>query len=303
MSDQAIIRTDGLAKDFGNGKGLLGIDLDVMEGEILGFLGPNGSGKSTAMRTLLNLIEPTGGKATIFGLDIVADSLAIRGRVGFVSGDFKLYGDLTGDALLDYFAALRGGVDRKLRQDLCERFSAQLDRPLRDLSTGNRQKIALVQAFMHEPELLILDEPITGLDPLVQKSFHSLLAEVRDEGRTVFLSSHTLSEVERVAKRVAVLREGKLVVVDTLENLLSVAVQTLEVEFSGSPNLDQLRKIQGVRKVEEDHRGVNISFEGPADPLVKALAQHEVIKLRSRNEDLEEVFLRYYRDDGEGAES
>ena len=296
-SGEIVIRTEGLAKDFGGGTGLLGIDLEVRRGEIFGFLGPNGAGKSTAMRTLLNLIQPTAGSATIFGLDIVRDSREIRARVGYLPGDFELYGDLTGAELLDYFAALRGGVDRAVRDDLCERFSAQTDRPIRDLSTGNRQKIGLVQALMHEPELLILDEPIAGLDPLVQQSFHSLLAQLREQGRTVFLSSHTLSEVERVAERVAVLREGRLVVVDELENLLELAVQTLEVEFAATPDLDELRAIPGVRSVSLGHGHVVINYEGSPDALIKALARHEVVRIRSRGEDLEEVFLRFYRDE------
>jgi len=292
---EIVIRTEGLAKDFGGGKGLLGIDLEVRRGEIFGFLGPNGSGKSTAMRTLLNLIQPTAGSATIFGLDIVHDSREIRHRIGYLPGDFELYGDLTGAQLLDYFAVLRGGVDRSVRDGLCERFCAQTDRPIRDLSTGNRQKIGLVQALMHEPELLVLDEPIAGLDPLVQQSFHSLLAELREQGRTVFLSSHTLSEVERVAERVAVLREGRLVVVDELENLLKMAVQTLEVEFAVAPDLEELRMIGGVHSAVAAHGQVVIAYEGSPDALIKALARHEVVRFRSRGEDLEEVFLRFYR--------
>jgi len=294
-SGEIVIGTDGLAKDFGGGKGLLGIDLEVRRGEIFGFLGPNGSGKSTAMRTLLNLIRPTAGSATIFGLDIVRESVAIRRRVGYLPGEFQLYGDLTGAQVLDYFAALRSGVDRSVRADLCERFSAQTDRPIRDLSTGNRQKIGLVQALMHEPELLVLDEPIAGLDPLVQQSFHEVLAEVREQGRTVFLSSHTLSEVERVAERVAVLREGRLVVVDELENLLKVAVQTLEVEFAATPDLEELRGIDGVRSAIAARGHVVITYEGSPDALIKALARYQVVRIRSRGEDLEEVFLRFYR--------
>ena len=292
---EIVIHTEGLAKDFGGGKGLLGIDLDVRRGEIFGFLGPNGSGKSTAMRTLLNLIQPTAGSATILGLDIIRGSGEIRRRVGYLPGDFRLYGDLTGDEVLDYFAALRGGVDGTVREDLCERFSAQTDRPIRDLSTGNRQKIGLVQAFMHEPELLVLDEPIAGLDPLVQQRFHALLGEVRDQGRTVFLSSHTLSEVERVAQRVAVLREGRLVVVDELENLLAVAARGLEVEFAVTPDLGELRAVPGVSGVTPAHGHVVISYEGSPDALIKALARHEVVRIRSRGEDLEDVFLRFYR--------
>jgi len=171
---------------------------------------------------------------------------------------------------------------------------------VRELSTGNRQKIGLIQAFMHEPELLILDEPIAGLDPLVQQSFHALLREVVARGRTVFLSSHTLSEVERVADRVAILRRGRLVVVDTLESLRAVAVQRLEVEFAdGGPRLEELRALPGVREATLDGSRLDVAFEGSADALVKAVAAHEVRSIRSRDEDLEEIFLRYYRDPGE----
>ena len=187
------------------------------------------------MRLLLDLIYPTAGSAQLLGLDTHRRSLEIRRRVGYLPGDFALYPKLTGAAMLDYLGELRGGVDDKVRDELADRFDAQLDRPVHELSTGNRQKLGLIQAFMHEPELLILDEPIAGLDPLVQQSFHALLNEVAASGRTVFLSSHTLSEVERVAHRVAILRRGRLVVVDSLENLRSIAIRKLEIEFGGTP--------------------------------------------------------------------
>ncbi len=178
-----------------------------------------------------------------------------------------------------------------------ERFDAQLDRPLRELSTGNRQKLGLIQAFMHKPELLILDEPIAGLDPLVQQSFHALLKEAAAEGRTVFLSSHTLSEVERVADRVAILRRGRLVVVDSLERLRRIAVQRLEVEFAdGAPTVEELLAVPGVREASFEGRHLMVAFEGSADALVKAIAAHEVRSIRSRDDDLEEIFLHYYRD-------
>jgi ABC-2 type transport system ATP-binding protein len=232
VSTPSVIATRGLTKDFGSGRGLFELDLEIQQGEIFGFLGPNGAGKSTTLRLLLDLIRPTSGSAQVLGIDTRTDSLAIRRRVGFLPGDLALYPKLTGSAVLDYFAQLRGGVDRGVRDSLAERFDADLHRPVHELSTGNRQKLGLIQAFMHEPELLILDEPIAGLDPLVQESFHALLAEVSAEGRTVFLSSHTLSEVERVTHRIAILRQGRLVVVDSLENLRKVAVQRLEIEFA-----------------------------------------------------------------------
>jgi ABC-2 type transport system ATP-binding protein len=303
-SQDPAIATRGLTKDYGQGRGLFGLDLDVRRGEILGFLGPNGAGKSTTMRLLLDQIRPTAGRATVLGLDARADSLAVRRRVGYLPGDFALYPKLTGRAVLDHFAALRGGVDPRVRDALAERFEAQLDRPVRDLSTGNRQKLGLIQAFMHEPELLVLDEPIAGLDPLVQQRFHALLHEVAATGRTVFLSSHTLSEVERVAARVAILRRGRLVVVDTLDGLRAVAVRRLEVEVGGGGDAARaaasaLAALAGVRDasvVQGAH--VSVAFEGSADAVVKALARFDVRALRSRDEDLEEIFLRYYRDGG-----
>jgi ABC-2 type transport system ATP-binding protein len=291
------IRTAGLSKDYGAGHGLFDLDLEVEQGEVLGFLGPNGAGKSTTMRLLLDLIAPTTGTASVLGLDTRSGSLAIRGRVGFLPGDFALYPRLTGADVLDHLAELRGGVDRAVRDSLAERFDAQLDRPIRELSSGNRQKVGLIQAFMHEPELLILDEPIAGLDPLVQQSFHALLAEVSAQGRTVFLSSHTLSEVERVTHRVAILRAGRLVVVDSLESLRHVAVQRMEIEFAEPVPAEAFRALPGVRDATADGRRVTVVFEGSADAIVKAAAAHEVRAIRTREDDLEEIFLRYYRDD------
>jgi len=296
MSEAPAIHTSALSKDFGEGRGLFDLDLEVERGEIFGFLGPNGAGKSTTMKLLLDLIAPTAGSATLLGLDSRRDGLAVRRRIGYLPGDFALYPRLTGADVLDYLASLRGGVDERLRDELAERFRAELDRPVRDLSTGNRQKLGLIQAFMHEPELLILDEPIAGLDPLVQQSFHALLGEVAAQGRTVFLSSHTLSEVERVAQRVAILRQGRLVVVDSLENLRAIAVRKLEIEFAGpAPPVDELRALPGVREVTAEGGHLVVAHEGSVDPLVKAIARYEVRSLRTREDDLEEIFLGYYR--------
>jgi ABC-2 type transport system ATP-binding protein len=300
VSAPAVIATSGLTKDFGSGRGLFGVDLEVRQGEVFGFLGPNGAGKSTTMRLLLDLIKPTAGSAQVLGLDTVRDSLAIRRRIGFLPGDLALYPKLTGRAVLDHLAQLRGGVDPRVRDSLAERFDADLDRSVHELSTGNRQKLGLIQAFMHEPELLILDEPIAGLDPLVQQSFHALLGEVSAAGRTVFLSSHTLSEVERVTHRLAILRRGRVVVVDSLENLRKVAVQRLEIEFAAPVAAGEFRRLTGVRDATANGRTVTVSFEGAADAVVKAAAAHEVLAIRPRQEDLEEIFLRYYRAEDSG---
>jgi ABC-2 type transport system ATP-binding protein len=295
VSIESAIRTRGLTKDFGGGNGLFDLDLDVTRGEIFGFLGPNGAGKSTTMRLLVDLIKPTSGSATVLGHDTHTDSLEVRRRVGFLPGDLELYPKLTGADVLDFLGKLHRDDDRRVRDELAARFDAQLDRPVRELSTGNRQKIGLIQAFMHEPDLVILDEPIAGLDPLVQQSFHDLLREVTSVGRTVFLSSHTLSEVEQVADRIAILRRGRLVVVDTFEHLRAVAVQRLEIEFAGPAPEAALRSVPGVRDVATEGTRVVVSFEGTADPLVKALSAYDVRAIRSRDADLEEIFLRYYR--------
>ncbi len=295
MSTTAAIATTGLSKDYGSGRGLFELDLEVRQGEVFGFLGPKGAGKSTTMRLLLELIKPTSGSAQVLGLEIGKDSLAIRRRLGFLPGDLALYPKLTGRVMLDYLAQLRGGVDPRVRGSLVERFDADLGRPVRDLSTVNRQKLGLIQAFMHEPELLILDEPISGLDPLVQQSYHALLAEVSAQGRTVFLSSHTLSEVERVTHRIAILRQGRLVVVDSLENLRKIAVQRLEIEFDEAVPPRDFLGLPGVTDVRADGRTVIVAFEGSADAVVKAAAAHSVRAIRPREEDLEDIFLRYYR--------
>jgi ABC-2 type transport system ATP-binding protein len=296
MSGGPVIAASGLSKDYGSGRGLFGLDLEVAPGEVFGFLGPNGAGKSTTMRLLLDLIRPTSGSARVLGLDTRKDSVEIRRRIGFLPGDLALYPKLTGRAVLDYLGQLRGGVHPRVRDSLAERFDADLDRPVRQLSTGNRQKLGLIQAFMHEPELLILDEPIAGLDPLVQQSFHSLLQEVSAEGRTVFLSSHTLSEVERVTQRLAILRQGRLVVVDSLENLRKVAVQRIEIEFAEHVPAEEFRALPGVKDVEAKELTLTIGFEGSADAVVKAAAAHQVRAIRPREDDLEDIFLRYYRE-------
>jgi ABC-2 type transport system ATP-binding protein len=297
VSDRLAIATQGLSKDYGDGRGVFELDLQVRQGEVFGFLGPNGAGKSTTLRLLLDLIRPTAGSGSVLGLDTIADSLKLRRRVGFLPGDLAMYPKLTGRAVLDYFARLRGGVDPRVQDALVERFDAVLDRPMRQLSTGNRQKLGLVQAFMHEPELLILDEPIAGLDPLVQQSFHALLKEVKGEGRTVLLSSHTLSEVERVTDRLAILRKGRLVVVDSVHNLRRVAVQRLEIEFAAPVDPQEFRALPEVVEAAVDGAIVTVSFEGTADAVVKAAAAHEVRAIRPRDDDLEDIFLRYYRED------
>jgi ABC-2 type transport system ATP-binding protein len=291
----APIRTTGLTKHYGAVHAIEDLDLEVQRGEVFGFLGPNGAGKTTTIRTLLHFVFPTRGQATILGRDVVRDSVEIRRHVGYMPSEYSLYPNLTGTELLRYFANLRGGVDAAVVAGLAERLEADLSRKVGDLSSGNKQKVALIAAFMSKPELLILDEPSSGLDPLMQQELQALIREVRDEGRTVFLSSHSLSEVERVADRVAILRDGHLVVVERVDTLKRRAIRGLDLEFEGPVSPDGFRALPGVRAVEAHGHSLRITFEGSINALLQAALQHQVINLNSREADLEEIFLTYYR--------
>ena len=292
------IRTEALTKFYGGARGIVEVDLEVPAGEVFGFLGPNGAGKTTTIRLLVDHIRPTSGRAQVLGRDAQGDPLEVRRRIGLLPGDMALYPRLTGGDLLEYLGNLRGGVDPGERDALAERFGAELGRPVRELSSGNRQKLPLIAAFMHRPELVILDEPTTGLDPLVQQEFQALVAEVRAEGRTVFLSSHTLSEVERVADRVGIIRDGQLVVTERIEELKAKAVRRLEFEFPGPVDPASFAELVGVRAVEVDGDGtvLRLAIEGPVGEVVMLAAQHKPVNVVSAEPDLEELFLAYYRD-------
>lgn len=295
------IQTRGLTKMFGSVTALRDLDLTVQTGEVFGFLGPNGAGKSTAIRTLLDQIRPTSGSASILGMDSRIDSLAIRARVGYVPGDLALYPNLTGAETLHYFAKLRGGVDQAYVDSLAERLEADLSKKVKEYSTGNRQKIGLIQAFMHRPLLLILDEPSAGLDPLVQQEFHTLLREMRDDGRTVFLSSHTLSEVEQVAGRVAIIRHGRLVAVERIADLKAKAIRRIDLQFAADVPADLFDDVAGVRESVIADGRAQVAFDGPINPILQAAMDHELIDLHTRDADLEEIFLAYYRDPQDGS--
>lgn len=296
---EAVIRTSGLTKHFGDTVALQDLDLQIDAGEIFGFLGPNGAGKSTTIRVLLDQIRPTHGSATIFGHDVREGSLDVRRLVGYVPGDLALYPKLTGRQTLDYFARLRGGVDRSYVDELAERLQADLSRKVGEYSTGNRQKVGLIQAFMHRPALLILDEPNAGLDPLIQQEFHAMLEEARAQGGTVFLSSHTLSEVERVADRVGIIRHGRLVEVARVDELKRKAIRRLDFEFAEPVPADMFAGVQGIRSTDVDGVHARVSFEGPVNDLLRAALSAEVVNLNSREADLEEIFLAFYRDQPE----
>ncbi len=296
MNEKHAIATTALTKRFGKVVAVENLDLQVREGEIFGFLGPNGAGKSTTIRMLLDQVRPSAGSAQMLGRDVRTDSLAIRRRIGYLPGDLALYPKLTGRQTIEFFAGLRGGVDMGYVDELAGRLGADLSRKVGEYSTGNRQKVGLIQAFMHTPDLLILDEPIAGLDPLVQQTFHEMLREVRDAGSTVFLSSHTLSEVERVADRVGIIRRGRLAVVERVDVLKRKAIRRLDFEFAEPVPGDLFGGLEAVREVKVEGNHARVSYEGAVNPVLRAAVAHEVLNLHSRDADLEEIFLAYYRD-------
>ncbi len=291
---EPIIRTAGLTRHYGRVVALSGLDLDVVRGEVFGYLGPNGAGKTTTIRILLDLIRPTAGAALLFGQDSRRDGLAIRRRTGYLPGEMALYENLTGRQFLAYFAALRGGVEWAYVDRLAERFAAELRPKIRALSHGNRQKLGLIQAFMHRPELLILDEPTVGLDPLMQQEFYALIAEARQAGQTIFVSSHVIPEVERTCDRVGILRSGRLLTVERISALKAKAIRHVEIRFGEPVPADAFAWLPGTRDMRVAGDLLRCSVVGSIDPLVKAAARYEVIEINSQEPSLEELFLTYY---------
>ena len=302
MSGTPAIETVGLSKTYGRDvRALVDLDLRVERGEVFGYLGPNGAGKSTTIRVLLGLIHPSAGRALLFGRDAHADGVAARREVGYLPGDLRLADRLTGREQLDSLARLRGGVDEDLRDSLCERLQADLDRPIRQLSKGNRQKIGIVQAFMHRPALVVLDEPTSGLDPLLQAEVRTLLRETATDGRSVFISSHSLDEVQHVADRVGIIRRGRLVDVDAVGTLRERSLRHVTVSFASAADAGSFALIDGVRVVDTDGATLRLSCpESAMDALVKHVADHEIVDLVSQPADLEEIFLELYRQDDDG---
>ena len=300
MPAMAVIETEGLTKSYGSARGIEEVTMQVEPGEVFGFLGPNGAGKTTTIRTLLDLLHPTSGSARIFGLDSRRDSVAIRARLGNLPGDFGFGPAASGREVVGLLARLRGVAGLGRAEQLAARFRADLDRPLGQLSRGNRQKIGLISATFHEPELLILDEPTSGLDPLMQEEFLALVAEERERGCAVFLSSHELDEVERVCDRVGIVRGGRLIAIERIADLLGKARRRLTVTVTDAGGLaGALRGLPGVEDVQAADGRLTFSAAGDLDPVLKALAAHHVTDLEATHPSLEEVFLTYYRE-GEG---
>jgi len=290
------IETEKLTKSYGSARGIEEVTIAVEPGEVFGLLGPNGAGKTTIIRTLLDLLHPTGGSARIFGLDSHRDSVAIRARLGNLPGDFGFGKQASGREALALLARLRGVADRGRAEALAARFRADLERPLGELSRGNRQKVGLILALFHRPELLILDEPTGGLDPLMQEEFLAVVAEERERGATVFLSSHELNEVERVCDRVGIIRGGRLVAVERVAELLERTPRRVSVELTGDAELPDLNQLPGVSGVHRDGRSLRFEVAGPVDAVVKELARHELADLEFAPPTLEQVFLTYYEE-------
>ncbi len=294
----AAIETTRLSKFYGVHRGIEEITLSVESGEVFGFLGPNGAGKTTLIRTLLDLLHPTSGSATVLGLDSHRDRIEIRKRIGNLAGDFSYEPKRTGRELLTLIARLRGVADLNFAEALADRFDADLTRPLGQLSRGNRQKIGLLQALFHRPDLLILDEPTGGLDPLMQEEFMTVVSEERERGCTVFISSHELDEVQRMCDRAGIIREGRLVAVEDIGELMRRSDRRVSFTLA-DPVVDpgEFRDLEGVGNYAADGPEISFTHRGPIDPVVKRLARHTVLDLDLTHPSLEELFLAYYTGD------
>ncbi len=292
--DLPALRISGLVKDYGRVHAVRGIDLEVRRGEVYGFLGPNGAGKTTTIRCILDLLRPTAGRIEVLGLDPRTDGVAVRARIAYVPGELRLPERQTGHQLVASIARLRGGLDARRGRELAERLDLDLSRRLRDLSSGNRRKVALLLAFLSNAELLVLDEPTNGLDPLMQHEFLRLVREAREAGVTVFLSSHVLSEVQRAADRVAVLRSGQIVASGTVDELRGRARQRVDVWFRDEPPTGELTALPGLEGQLVEGRRFAATLSGPIQPLLDVLARHPVVSMIVEDPDLDEAFLDLY---------
>jgi ABC-2 type transport system ATP-binding protein len=299
----AAIETSGLCKTYGPVRAVIDLDLVVEAGQVFAFLGPNGAGKTTTIRTLLALQRPTSGSVAVLGLDSGRDSVEIHRRTGYLPGELALYPRMTGRQHIAWHARARGLRDLSLAGTLAERFGAVLDRPARELSKGNRQKIGLVLAFMSQPDLLVLDEPTSGLDPLMRSEFGRLAREVTAEGRTVFWSSHELDEVERLADRVGIIKQGRLVATETVKHLRDSTPQTMHARFARPVAPSLFTGIDGVSVTACDGDTVHLEVSGAIGPLLRVIADHDPVDLTSQHASLDELFLAFYRESAASPES
>jgi ABC-2 type transport system ATP-binding protein len=293
----AVLELKKLTKKYGAAVGVENIDLAIAGGSVVGFLGPNGAGKSTTINMIVDLICPTSGSISVFGMDSVADSVAIRRRIGFLSGDIGLDGRLTGAQQLEYFAHLQGGVDKDYLASLVERLQCQTSKKIKELSRGNRQKIGLVAALMHKPDLLVLDEPTSGLDPLVQAEFNKLIVEHKQAGGSAFVSSHVLSEVQEICDEVAFIRQGRLLAVRAVSSLAEGATKQVALKGASKKVADSISKLSGVSRKSLQGNVLHFAFNGDINALLKVVASHKLQDVTIADTDLESVFMDYYEDE------
>ena len=294
MDNQPALQIHGLTKSYGKVPALRGVDLEVGRGEIFGFLGPNGAGKTTTIRCLLDLIRPDGGTARVLGLDPQADPVAVRARVGYLPGELSIEPNQTAERALRYFAQLRGGVEWEFVRQLAGRLQLDLRAPIKNMSKGNKQKVGVVQALMPRPELLLLDEPTSGLDPLMQQEVYRLLREAQAGGATVFFSSHIISEVEAIAERVAIIRDGRIAETLAPHDMLRRSVRRVRVRLREPLPEGALVGVLNTTAIQRDGVNLLVQVEGEMDALIKALAAYPVIDLETERPSLEEVFLTHY---------
>jgi ABC-2 type transport system ATP-binding protein len=298
MMENSAISINHLHKQYGEVHALRGLSLNIERGEIFGFLGPNGAGKTTTLRCMLDLIRPSSGEIRVLGIDPQVDPVLVRARTGYLPGELNLDGNQTGAALIRYFNQLRGGIARAGRaQELAERLELDLTLQIKNLSHGNKQKIGLIQALMHDPELILLDEPTTGLDPLIQRELLHILHEASEAGQTVFFSSHIISVVERIANRVGIIRKGRLIEVADTSDLLTRAVRRATIRFREPIDPTAFRDLKGVEIISPDSgKTIHLQIMGDMDGLIKRLAEHPVIEIETERPTLEEIFMAYYSD-------
>jgi ABC-2 type transport system ATP-binding protein len=291
--NQEIISIDNLTKMYGEHVGIKNLNLRIYNGEITGFLGPNGAGKTTTIRSSLDLIAKTAGKITIFGLDSHKDAVAIRQKTGYLPGDFGLIPSVKVSSFLKYFLSLNRFPSKKKMESLAERFELDLNRKTNELSKGNKQKVGIIQALMADQDLIIMDEPTAGLDPLKQEEFYHILREEKKEGKTAFIASHNLAEVERVCDRVAIIRKGQLEVVEEVQKLKEKTGKVLTVEFSDTVSLDEF-KLKGVSGIRMDHGTLVLTIHENLDGVIEAVSRHRVMNMNLKTYSLEQLFLKYY---------
>jgi ABC-2 type transport system ATP-binding protein len=299
----AIIEVENLTKSYGSKRGIIDVSFQVEEGEVFGFLGPNGAGKTTTIRLLMALLRGDAGRARIAGLDVWQQSVEIKRLVGYLPGELSLDPNLTGGQILEYFGHLRGGIDQAYLKQLIARLDCDPSRKFRQYSSGNKRKIGIIQAFMHRPRLLILDEPTSGLDPLNQQEFDRMVKEVRDDGRTVFLSSHILTEVEQTSTRVGIIRAGQLVRVGSVAELKDIKRHEVLITFAETAPIEAFKQLPDIEQVEllSGEHTLHLTVQGGVDAIIKTAAQYSVVSITSHEPSLEDIFLRYYESDGQAS--